>query len=69
MRIIDPNGVWLKNTGAFPIHDPDIGVVLPAGETVKVAYSEWAKGQPTVVLDDLLNSTPAEKPAAHSKKA
>ncbi len=69
MRIIDPKGVWLKNTGAFPLHDPQTNTVLPAGETVQAVYSDWAKAQPTIVLDDTLNNAPAEKPAAPSKKA
>ena len=69
MRIIDPKGVWFTNTGRFPIHDPQTNTTLPPGELVQAIYSDWAKGQPMIVLDLERSTAPAEKPAAPSKKA
>lgn len=75
MRIIDPSGVWLKNTGAFPLYDPQANVVLPAGEEFQALHTDWAKGQPTIVLGKGPQAEPKPKetvlavPLAGSKKA
>lgn len=75
MRIIDPNGVWLKNIGAFPLYDPQANVVLPAGEEFQALHTDWAKAQPTIVLGKgpQAEAKPKETvlavPLAGSKKA
>ena len=78
MRIINPNGVWLKNTGMFPLYDPEANVVLPAGEEFQALHTDWAKGQPTIVLGEgpqaaVAAAKPKEPvvavPLASSKKA
>ena len=47
-KVLNPNGEWLLNSGAFPIYDPDSQVTVPAGVPVKATYTDWLKGQPTV---------------------
>ncbi len=70
--VLHPNGVWLKNTGRFPLYDPEGLVVVPPGVPVKAKHTAWLKAQPTIELTD--DPWPAPAPtaapvAAPSKKA
>ena len=63
MLILHPEGVWLKNTAMFPLHDPETAVTFPPQTLVKAKRSVWSKGQPTIVeADDPL--APPKKTAA-----
>ena len=64
MIILNPQGVWLRNSGAFPLYDPEGLVVIPAGVLVKAKYTGWLKGQSTVALAE-----DPEKPAEAAKPA
>lgn len=48
MVVIDKNGQWFQNVGAFPFTDPETGVCFPPGVQVQVKLSNWMKGQPVI---------------------
>lgn len=45
MKIIDPNGKWVVNAGAYVMHDPESNIRLEPGETVKVPETSWLNAQ------------------------
>lgn len=52
LKIIDKDGVWLHNTGGFPIIDygrEGAQVALQPGMVTKIKPSEFLKGQSTLV--------------------
>lgn len=73
LKIIDKDGVWLHNTGVFPIVDygrEGDQVALPPGMISKIKPSAFLKGQPTLVeVDDPLGSSrPAKEVASKEAK-
>lgn len=72
MRVIDKDGVWLRNTGEFRI--PDYGregdvIFLEPGENTKVHKSKYIADQPSVIdVEDPFEGEAEAKPAPKSKK-
>ena len=59
MNIVNPQGVWLRNTAAFPLQDPEINHLFVPNQVVKIRRSDWAKAQPVIeVVDDPLAVAP-----------
>ncbi len=68
MLIINPKGVWVRNTGFFAFTNPDTGERVPHGMPVRVTDSDWFKTQPVFeYIDDPLaepKSDPVPEPVA-----
>ena len=47
--VIDRNGQWFLNTGAYVIVDTETGNRFESGKLTKVKSNEWVKSQPTLV--------------------
>lgn len=47
--VIDRNGQWFLNTGAYVIVDTETGNRFESGKLTKVEPNEWVKSQPTLV--------------------
>ena len=50
MNIVNPQGVWLRNTAAFPLQDPEINHLFVPNQVVKIRRSDWAKAQSVIEL-------------------
>lgn len=60
--VVDQDGEWFVNQGAFPFTDPTSGVRFEPSVQVKVKRSDWMKGQPVIA------AVPQEKPAEKPEK-
>ncbi len=49
MKIIDEDGTWFTNAGAFPFNDPISGTRFEPGVRTKVKTNAWIEGQPVLV--------------------
>lgn len=69
IRQIDKNGVWLHNTGEFPV--PDYGrqaegqelVMLAPGSVTRIRMNDYLASQPTLVKVDDPFGEPEKKPS------
>lgn len=53
MKVIDPDGKWWINTGAFRMVDPDRdNFFFETGVKYKIRGTAWMQGQPTMQLTD-----------------
>lgn len=55
IRIVDEDGAWLVNSGSFPLVDYGRAgdqIALEPGVPTQIKYSDFLKGQPTVVVVD-----------------
>lgn len=68
MKIVDPQGTWYLNTGAFNFHDPESKTVFEAGVLTKAKKTEWVQGQP-VILEQPDPTAPAAPTVSEPKKA
>jgi hypothetical protein len=50
MKIVDPQGKWYVNTGAYAFNDPELNTVLEPGILTKVTETVWIKSQPVMLL-------------------
>lgn len=48
MFIADPQGIWLKSTAAYQMHDPISNTLFLPDTLTKATLTEWVKGQPTI---------------------
>ena len=56
--IVDKDGEWFKNVGAFPFIDPTTNTRFEPGVTVKIKSNDWIVGQPVLVKQIQEEDTP-----------
>lgn len=67
MKIHDKDGLLVTNTSKFAFTDPSTKIRFESGETARVAYNDWLKSQPVMVLSD--SEEVAAYAAAEAQKA
>ena len=45
-KLIDKDGQWVVNTGAYNFADPTTGNIYESNTAYKVAVTDWMRGQP-----------------------